>query len=640
MFTICHTTFKIALACVTTLACGYAFAVSSVHASASLFFSPSTAIYPIGEAFTVDVRVDSVGTEVGTVDLTVAYDANDLSFVSFSSEGSIFSRIMVDDTRTPGRLDVSGFIERGKTAYRGADGLVARLTFMPLRNIATQVRFAQASATQPLTLTASVGELTNMLTALSSATYTLVPRESVPASQIATAIAYAQTPTEVTLEPAPVNEWIATSTVKASWSLPKDASSMRTLVSTTSDAQPSKVYAVPVSSVTLENLTDGNQFFLLQFSFGDTWGEVVRTSLPIDTTPPNKVEITQKEPDGEDKRLSFFIEATDELSPVVRYEIAIDGEDPIEWKRPSDGIYYPEALSAGERVLTVTAYDTAGNKATADHVVDVQSIESPVLTSIPDRVLTGDAIPVRGTTYPDAKVTVFTSYNDGEPSERIVPSDSSGEFSATITEAARPGKYTVWFSVVDGYGAKSPPSLKRSVEASQPLIMLFGKRAVTYLSIIVPLIALILILGLALWLGYAYLRSYRTHVRVETNEAYEVVRHEFEDLRKELVTQIGVLEQANQSRELTREEMRIFTELSKRLDRIEEHVQEEIDDISRVDTVQKDAPVVTHDTLSRHANILQQKENRTGTVIPPRNKKNVVGTPARRLGKPIAIAKG
>ncbi len=43
-----------------------------------------------------------------------------------------------------------------------------------------------------------------------------------------------------------------------------------------------------------------------------------------------------------------------------------------------------------------------------------------------------------------------------------------------------------------------------------------------------------------------------------------------------------MLEKANQSRELTREEMRIFNDLSKRLDKIEQHITDEIEDIEAV----------------------------------------------------------
>jgi DNA replication initiation complex subunit (GINS family) len=133
--------------------------------------------------------------------------------------------------------------------------------------------------------------------------------------------------------------------------------------------------------------------------------------------------------------------------------------------------------------------------------------------------------------------------------------------------------------------------------------MLFGGIAVTYLSVIIPLAALILLLGLVLWLGYSYVRGYRSRVRKETQEAYQVVAEDFRALRDEMVRQIGMLEKANQSRELTREEMRIFRDLSRRLDHMEDHISSEIDDIEEVcDTDEKPVSSVEHDTLSRYQN--------------------------------------
>jgi len=263
-------------------------------------------------------------------------------------------------------------------------------------------------------------------------------------------------------------------------------------------------------------------------------------------------------------------------------------------------------LTPGEHVLTVTAFDNAGNSTSTDTIFLVRSLEPPILdtSSIPDRVLTGDTVTVRGTSYPNAEITVYVSINDGEASEKQVRSDESGNFVATITEGARSGKYTLWFSVMDDRGAVSPNSIKRSIEVSQPYIMLFGSIAVTYLSVIVPLVALILLLGLVLWLGFTWIRGYRNRVRRETNEAYQATREEFDRLRAELIEQIGMLEKANQSRELTKEEMRIFTELSKRLDKMERHIVQEIEDVEMIEEERQEVKRirVVEGSLERYRN--------------------------------------
>jgi hypothetical protein len=123
---------------------------------------------------------------------------------------------------------------------------------------------------------------------------------------------------------------------------------------------------------------------------------------------------------------------------------------------------------------------------------------------------------------------------------------------------------------------------------------------VTYLSVIVPLVALILLLCLVLWLGYVWMRGYRTRVSRETGDAYTVVGEEFTALREELVKEIGALEKANQSRELTREEMRIFHDLSRRLDLIERHIAAEIEDIVPVAKGVRAARAVQHQTIGKY----------------------------------------
>jgi len=552
---------------------------------ASLYLDPATGTYPIGEPMTVEVRINTGGTNVGTADASVSFDPADLEFVAVSDDSSIFDTILVDSGRVPGRVDVSGFINRGRPAFAGDDGLMAVLTFVPLRNVATELRFASAAATPPLSLQASVGDLTNVLTNLQAATYTLVPREQVPA---VAAVAYASEPAEFEITPLPVpdGEWFGSSTVKLSWSLPSGVAEMRTTVSSDPNATPDTEYPIPVSSVELTGIPDGTNYFLLQFKYGSEWATPIRYDLKVDTEPPSYVIVKEKDrSDGTDPRVGFVVEGSDAQSGVAYYEVGVDGATPVLWEKPENDTYYPEGLNPGEHVLTVVAYDEAGNSTTIDTTFLVKSLETPVLTDVPDRVLTGDPIVVRGETYPDANVTAFVSLNDGEARERVVKSDGTGQFRVEVAEAAKAGKYTVWFSVTDDRGATSPTSIKRSVEVTQPYIMLFGGIAVTYLSIIVPLLGLIVLLGLILWLGYTYVRGLRTRVRRETGEAYGVVRGEFKELRAELIKQIGVLEKANQSRELTREEMRIFRDLSRRLDRIEEHISEEVDDIADIDDV-------------------------------------------------------
>ena len=551
--------------------------------NASLSIVPATHVYPVSEPFTIEVRVDTGGAIIGTTDATIAYDPQDVSYVSVSGEGSVFSRISADSDSNYGKVSISGFIERGKEGFNGSNGLVARLTFVPLRNVETQFHFASGSATPPIALGASVADLANILSGLHVANYTFIPKESAVAG---VPFASAQETFEITPLPIPYTEWFGTTSVKLSWTLPDGATEMRTLVSEKKDATPTKVYPTLLNSATLSGIPEGKNYFLLQFKIKDSWGSVITYPLNVDVSAPSFVLIREAEREDEfDPRVGFVIESSDTLSGIGKYEISIDGEASQIWERPENGIYSPTGLTPGEHILSAKAYDLAGNSTSTDLLFLVKSLESPILKneSVPERVLTGDTITIQGTSYPDAEVTVYISHNEGEATEKVTPTDAEGNFTATITEAAKAGKYTLWFTVTDKRGAKSPNSVKRSIEVTQPSIILFGSTAVTYLSIIVPLIGLILLLMLTLWLGFTWLRGYRHRVRKETGDAYHVAREEFKKLRKELINQIGMLEKANQSRELTREEMRIFDDLSKRLDEIERHITDEIEDIETVD---------------------------------------------------------
>ncbi len=559
--------------------------------SASLYLTPTTGTFPIGEQFVVEVRIDTGGSSVGTADAVIAYNPEDLRFESVSDDGSIFSTILVDSTRKSGNIDLSGFTQRGVTPYAGGDGLFARIVFTPLRNVATQLYFTQGSATKPLSLTASVADLTNMVTGLRTASYTFIPKQVTTANVVYAEGGETQSTFEITPLPVPQGEWFSSSTVTLSWTLPEGVEEMRSVVSDSQNDIPSKTYATPVTSVTLKDLSQGKHFFLLQFKRKGVWEDVIRHPLSVDYSKPSEISIKETErEDSADPRVTFAIEASDSNSGIERYEMSIDGGEGEVWEKKDGELYEPKGLTPGEHVLTVIAYDKAGNSTTKDALFIVKSLEAPALIneSVPERVLSGDTVTVRGTSYPNSEVTVFISFNDGEADEKKVKTDERGEFTVTITEGARTGKYTLWFTVTDERGAMSPNSIKRSIDVSQPYIMLFGSYAVTYLSVIVPLVALILLLGLVLWLAFTWVRGYRKRVRLETNEAYHATKEEFYKLREELTKQIGMLEKANMSRELTREEMRIFNDLSKRLDNMENRIVDEIEDVERVEEEEKE----------------------------------------------------
>ncbi len=589
--------------------------VFSANASLSIF--PSTGSFPIGDIFTAEIRIDTGGNEVGTSDATLVYNPYDLEYVSVSDEGSVFSTILVDSTRKKGEIDLSGFVERGQKPYSGRNGLFATVTFRPIRNASTQLHFSKGAITPPLSLTASVGNMANLLSGLHAASYTLVPKETVPATIF---YASAEEDFDIKAMPAPKDEWFGTTSVKLSWTLPKEATEMRTLLTDNPNDTPNKLYPVPVTDIVLTDLNEGINYFLLQFKNSGSWGSVIHYPIKVDLSPPSYLSVKEeKRKDISDPKVSFLFEASDAYSGVDHYEIAIDGGDTNEIDADENKTkYQPEELKSGEHVLTVTAFDVAGNGTSTDLVFMVKALESPSLIndSVPTGVLTGDTINVRGMTYPNSDVTVFISHNEGEAKEKKVKSDDSGAFVVTVTEKAKAGKYTVWFTVTDSRGATSPPSIKRSIEVKQPFIMLFGTVAVTYMSVIVPLVAMIFLLGLILWLVYTWIRGYRKRVKLETEEAYHTTKKEFDALRKELIKQIGVLEKANQSRELTREEMRIFTDLSKRLDKIERHIEQEIDDIEDVEenVVSNVSNTKVSGAFDRYKNKLKRNEMEASAV--------------------------
>src|SRR3989304_8812555 len=70
------------------------FSFTITHAqtyTASLYFSPSTGSYTVGNNFSVDVKVNTGGAAINAAEGTVVFNPNDLEVANVSKNNSVFA---------------------------------------------------------------------------------------------------------------------------------------------------------------------------------------------------------------------------------------------------------------------------------------------------------------------------------------------------------------------------------------------------------------------------------------------------------------------------------------------------------------------------------------------------------------------
>ncbi len=108
-----------------------------------------------------------------------------------------------------------------------------------------------------------------------------------------------------------------------------------------------------------------------------------------------------------------------------------------------------------------------------------------------------------------------------------------------------------------------------------------GAVLITVLSIVIPSLALILLLGVLLYLAWRGAGGLRRRVDREVKEANLIVHKAFTLLKTDLELDVESLKKANKKRKLTREESKILKRLQVNLDEAERVISKEVSDIEK-----------------------------------------------------------
>ena len=544
--------------------------------AATLKLSPSTGVYTVGSTFSARVVINTNGETVNASEGKLTFNTSELSVVSVSKTGSIFSLWTVE----PSFSNSAGTIVYGggsPSGYTGSAGNAITITFRAKNAGTSKVTFSEGS------VLAADGLGTNVLTSMSGGTYTIGAKTVVPKQEY---IAPPNTPAapKVTSSTHPDEEsWYAINDAKFSWALPPSVVSVRTLLDKRSDTIPTKVYETPISELSVDDLSDGTSYLHVQFKNSDGWGRVTHFRVGVDTENPTKFTISQpilnKESNPEQK-LKFEVE--DATSPVILYEIRIDGGEMVEFiDEKEEGLYTLPPLTPGEHSVVVEAYDSAGNSIVSTFEFTIAAFDKPVFTDYPTTI-NEEVIPViKGLTRPNSTVVITQSKVDGGTKETTVMSNDEGVFIFIPDSTFDIGVYDLTAVATDEYGAQSDPSDTIRIVVEVPGYIKIGSFMISILSILVPVLALFILLIFGLWYLWHKLLVWRNRVAKETIEAENALVQEFDEITKNLHGNTLKLKKSRKGK-LTKAEEELITQIQKDITQARKRVSKEIEDIEKI----------------------------------------------------------
>src|SRR5258708_1735039 len=202
------------------------------HASGtSMFFSPASGSYKVGQTFSVGVYVSSTSQSMNAASGTISFSSDVLSATSVSKSGSIISLWTKDPTysNSSGTIDFEGIVLN--PGYQGSSGKLITISFRVQNAGTASLNFASGS------ILANDGQGTEIISGFGAGFYQVSGQTDNTAS--------APAPTQVNGLPAAPkvnsathpdpNFWYANANPSFSWTLPRGV----TLVNFFGDQNPS-----------------------------------------------------------------------------------------------------------------------------------------------------------------------------------------------------------------------------------------------------------------------------------------------------------------------------------------------------------------------------------------------------------------
>lgn len=353
--------------------------------AASLYFSPSSGGYVIGNTLSVSVYISSTDQAMNAASGVISFPQDKLEVISFSKNGSVFSLWVQEPSfsSSAGTINFEGIVLN--PGYTGSAGKIITVNFKARAVGSVPLLFSSGS------VLANDGKGTNILTEVENASFRIDAIKS-EAPEITTPSKAAGVPPAPKIRsltnPDP-DKWYAESDQKFIWDEPEGTTGVKLLIDKEPVSMPTVYYNNPISEKIIENLDDGIWYFHVQLKNKFGWGETAHYRVQIDTHPPEFLElkfiddqdtITAGVVNVFDSQLKIFISATDSLSGIDFYKIKIgDGDF---FNPPSDAIkdniYTLPSQTAGRRNILVRAYDRAGNYITKEEEFNIVSADTSI----------------------------------------------------------------------------------------------------------------------------------------------------------------------------------------------------------------------------------------------------------------------
>ena len=545
------------------------FAFNQQADAAVLRMKPSQAEVTVGNIVRVQVTVDTSGKVINNAESVIQFPTDLLEVVSIDNTSSIFS-LWVENpsfSNGVGQATFNGGVPN--PGFQGSSGNIVSIVFRAKKVGTASVLFLNSAVRENDGLGTDIlsGKVGSEITIVSGSDTVQVQKSST------FVITSSSHPNQ--------NSWYSKNDVDLSWTLPKNATAVKTLLGAYSDSDPTVYYDTPITSKNIKDVEDGIWYFHANALADGAWSKTEHYRLQIDTVSPTDLRVESRKDDS--GKVILDMKAGDSLSGIDYFTVAANSDKPIVVKPDANGEASAEMpfSKAGEYTLTISAFDKAGNKTETKKTVISDFVTELKIDSYPATIKINESIKISGTApYPLASLRVSLKDNSNVVQTFTLKSNSYSRFDFVSQPIPTEGDYTLWVDMLNDAEEVSLTSQKVTVLVETPLILQIGSYTIGLMKVLIPAVILLIIFLLTVLYGWLkFFKLYR-RVRKESREAEMVLGKSFDILRKDLKEHIVKLKKARAGRKLTSEEIEFLQQFAEELSGAEGAIEKEVKDIS------------------------------------------------------------
>ena len=331
----------------------------SAHA-ASLFLPPSSGTYKVGQTFSVGVYVGSADQAMNAVEGVISFPKDILEVTGVSKSGSILNLWVQEPafSNAGGTANFEGIVYN--PGFNGKSGKIVTVTFKAKAQGSASVNFNSGS------VLANDGAGTNILTGMGRAVFTVgekttevsptTPSPKPSSGPVPTA------PKVTSLTHPDSTKWYSANNVSFDWALPGDVIGVSTLIDREVATDSGTKSSGKLNTIAYPDVQDGTWYFHVRLQNARGWGAQTNMQFNIDTAQPDTFIITElPRTTTTEKFARFYFTASDALSGIQGYQVAVDKDALTVWNDDGSHVYNTPALNPGFHVLVARVYDKAGN---------------------------------------------------------------------------------------------------------------------------------------------------------------------------------------------------------------------------------------------------------------------------------------